>query len=405
MADAVVANTAGISGTVLVVDDMDMVLGIVRILLEKFGCRVATANSAKDGLLILEEQPIDLIVTDVMMPECDGIAFLREVRQRTTDVPVVLMTGSAHLAMAIEAIKNGAFDLITKPLDAEHFRNIVKKALEHRRLLLMERNYQSDLERTVSEQTLQLREALLELDKFHEYEKSTAQERSQFLTTLTHELRTPMNGIVAPLSMLRAAELSDDDRELVEIAAESAGRMTKLVDQLLSFAQSSKKRDSAKKECFDLRVLLSSLAKVHAPGFTAKGITLTVSVDEAVPAHVLGDWELTCKVAEIFLSNALKFTRSGTTALSISLIRDADAAPNLHLQVSDSGIGIVRDKLERVFDPFFQVDGGLTRREGGLGLGLSQARQIVEHLGGRIWAESEPGSGSTFHADLPFHGC
>lgn len=394
-------TNSGKTGTILVVDDMAAVLQMVGVLLGRMGYAVHLAGNARDALLLLEAHAIDLIVTDVMMPECDGIAFLKEVRQRTTEVPVVLMTGGAQLDMAMEAIKNGAFDLITKPLDAVYFRKVVEKALEHRRLSFMERNYQSELERTVAEQTVQLKEALLELDKFHRHAGSFAQERNDFLSTLTHELRTPMNGILCPLSMLAEAELGGEERELVEIASLSADRMLQLVEQLLSFAQSRKKRTPSDDSSFDLRELSNSLARVHAPLFGAKGIALTLCVDEALPGAMVGDRELIGKVAEILLSNALKFTETGMASLSLGIVQDVEQLPALHLQVADTGIGIPPEKLEKIFEPFFQVDGGLTRRRGGLGLGLSQARQIVQHLGGKIWAESTLGSGSTLHVELP----
>jgi signal transduction histidine kinase len=391
------------AGAILVVDDMDMVLRMVCILLEKLGYRTHSASNAQDGLRILEQEAIDLIVTDVMMPECDGIAFLKEVRQRTLDVPVVLMTGSAHLDMAMEAIKNGAFDLVTKPLDNSYFQKVVEKALEHRRLVSLERNYHSELERTVAQQTMQLKEALQELDKFHSHAKSTAQERSQFLSTLTHELRTPMNGIVAPLGMLKESQLSADDRELVEIASSSAARMLQLVNQLLSFADAHKNPAAPDKRGFDLRQLCASLEKSYCPLFSAKGVVLSFSVQAEVPATVAGNRDLTLKLADILLGNALKFTESGTASLWVGIKQGADQQPALQLRVSDSGIGIAEHDLEAVFDQFFQVDAGLTRRRGGLGLGLSQAREIVQYLGGSIRVQSVLGSGSSFEVDLPLY--
>ena len=388
------------SGVVLVVDDMEDVLFVVGILLERFGYRVLSAKSATDGLGILGKEPVDLVLTDVNMPECDGLAFLKEVRQCTQDVPVVLMTGGAHLDMAMEAIRNGAFDLITKPLDPQHLHTIVEKALRHRRLLTMERNYHSELERTVEQQTRQLREALLELDKFHNQAKSHAQKRGEFLSTLTHELRTPMNGIVCPLSMLAASPLSADDRELVEIATLSADNMMKLVDQLLSFADSCKKGSFSGRSDCNLRELLDRLANAHAGALAAKGVALTFSVADALPAKVACDCDLTYKVLDILVGNALKFTDAGAVSLSVDFVQGAGEPSVIRFRVSDTGIGIPAKMLESVFEPFFQVDGGLTRRHGGLGLGLSQARQIVQHLGGRIWVESESGKGSTFYVEL-----
>ena len=392
------------SGVVHVVDDMEDVLFVVGMLVTTLGYRALTARSATEGLRILGREPVDVVITDVNMPECDGLAFLKEVRHLTQDVPVVLMTGGAHLDMAMEAIRNGAFDLITKPLEPKHLHTIVEKALRHRRLLTMERNYHSELERTVSQQTAQLREVLLELDRFHNLEQSRAEERSQFLSTLTHELRTPMNGIICPLSMLSSSELPDDDRELVEIAQVSAGNMLQLVDQLLSFADHDKRWSLASYETIDLRTLLAASTRASAALSESRGLAMTVSVDDAVPATVTGDRELTGKIIDILLGNAVKFTDAGSISLRVGIGTDHREMPVLRLQVRDTGIGIPAQLLERVFEPFFQVDGSLTRRHGGLGLGLSQARQIVQHLGGRIWVESDPGQGSTFQVELPCFG-
>ena len=364
MAGVLPQKTGSKAGNILVVDDMEVVLHMVVLLLSKFGYTVYSAGNVQDGLRILREQAIDLVVSDVMMPERDGIDFLKEVRRHTLHVPVVLMTGSAHLEMAMEAIKYDAFDLITKPLDGPYFRKIVEKALEYRRLMLVERNYQGELERTVAQQTMQLKEVLLELDKFHNHAKSIAEERSQFLTTLTHELRTPMNGIVCPLSMLKESPLAEDDRELVEIAASSADRMVRLVNQLLSFAESQNTRSASDKKPFDLGELSASLAKAYKPAFQAKGIALSFSVAENQACRVVGDRELTCKIVDVLLGNALEFTESGSTSLIFSATMDARLSPTLHIQVSDTGIGIPCAELETVFEPFFQVDGGLTRKHG-----------------------------------------
>jgi len=382
---------------VLVIDDEDEVLRMIRIFLEQLGYRVSTVDNAEAAYHLLKEHEIDAIVTDVMMPGEDGITFLAKVHQQLPDVPIIIMTGFAQLQTAVDAIKNGAFDFIYKPFDMHYLLRVVGRALEFSGLRRMEKRYRAELEETVALRTDELKNALSQLDAARGSLLKAANDKSEFMTTITHEMRTPMNGVIGSLDLLEEAGLTGASREYVLLARQAADNMVGLVNQLLSFSDHTGNGPAVCHEAIDLQNFLETLVQDYHTRCAGKGITFDVRIAPEVPPKVRCDGEQLAQLLDILLGNALKFTDHGWVCLEVSSEPIDDQCANLRISVKDSGIGIPVDMLERIFEPFTQVDGSITRRFGGAGLGLSIARQIALLLDGRIWVESVLGEGSSFH--------
>ncbi len=382
---------------ILVVDDEHEICQMVMLCLQKTGYDVSTAASAEAAYDMLELMTYDAIVSDVMMPGQDGITFLGRVHGTWPEVPVILMTGYAQLQMAVNAIKNGAFDFIHKPFDFEHLRKIVGRAINFTRLNRMEKCHKAQLEETVACRTAELKEAMVELNFAKSALLKAATDKSNFMSNISHEMRTPMNGIVGALDLLSEEGVSGVQAEYLAMARQSAEEMLKMINQLLSFNNgASQNRSASRFNLIDFRSLLNSIADNKLAAFTRKSLSLSVQISDDIPGRIWIDRDSLSRLIEILLDNSLKFTEQGGVKVFVTREASGNDDAMLLCSVTDSGIGIPEGMLERIFEPFVQGDGSFTRSHGGAGLGLSIARQNIQLLDGKLWAEHVPGGGSSF---------
>lgn len=382
---------------ILVVDDEQEILQMISLCLMQVKYRVSMAGSAEEACRMIEENEFDAIITDVMMPGEDGIVFLGKVRQRLPDVPVIIMTGYAQLQVAVNAIKNGAFDFIHKPFDFSYLRKVLEKAVNYSKLLRMEKNYRAELEETVAQRTNELKSAVSQLNYTRMALLKAANDKSEFMATVTHEMRTPMNGVIGGLELLADAGLSGAQSEYLLLARQAADNMMELVDRILSFSDCAGRGIVAVHDEIDLPVTVEAVTMDHRARFAARGLSFDVQMAPDVPRRFKCNAEQFARLLDILLSNAFKFTEKGGARMDIALESIQGERAVIRVTVTDSGIGIPGDMLERIFEPFTQVDSSSTRRFGGAGLGLSIARQIAQVLNGTLHAESSPGEGSSFN--------
>lgn len=393
---------------ILVVDDEEDILTMLSEYLTNSGYLVSTATNIKDAFLLVGQNDFNAIVTDVVMPGEDGIFFLTALHRQQQEVPVIIMTGCAQFNVAIEAIKNGAFEFVQKPFDFSYFSKIIDKAVDMNRLKRMEIRYRNELEEMVARSTKDLKEATLELYETRSRLLKEISRKSEFLFAITHEMRTPMNGVIGGLDLLLDTNLSENQLEFAQMARKAADNMVILVDQVLSYSGSIGRNFCTLKNTFDLASLISEVIERHRTFFEAKQLFLDYSRPLPSPTYTCCNSEQLVRLLDILLDNALKFTEKGSVAVEASLEPADNQRSQLRLIITDTGIGIPDEMLDRIFEPFVQVEAVLTRRHGGTGLGLSIAKQIVELFQGRIWAESAPSSGSSFHVllfiDIPAKG-
>ncbi|MEI6207565.1 MAG: response regulator [Desulfuromonadales bacterium] len=382
---------------ILIVDDEADIRQMVTICLKKSGFRIDSAGDAQEAYSFLEQDIYDAIITDVMMPGEDGIAFLGRVHQTWPELPVILMTGHAQLQMAVNAIKNGAFDFVHKPFDFDHLRKIVERAINYSHLRRMEKNYRAELEETVLNRTAELKGAMAELDFARSALLKSATDKSNFMANISHEMRTPMNGVIGALELLAEEGISGIQAEYLSMARQSADEMVTMINQLLTFNQGfGSGAGAARYDLIDLTGFLNTLIEDQKAGFSRKGIALALNIATDVPRQFWTDKEQLSRLIGILIGNAFKFTDRGGVTLDVSVQTAENDVAQLLFAVTDSGTGIAGEMLERVFEPFVQGDGSFTRRHGGVGLGLAIARQIALLLNGRLWAEHAPGGGSSF---------
>lgn len=238
---------------------------------------------------------------------------------------------------------------------------------------------------------------ITDLKKAKEAAEAAAKVKAAFMANMSHELRTPMNYIVGATSLLLDEPLSSDLKDCIETIKKGSDEMMALINNILSFSEVEKKKLTLDYQPLDLKALIDNSLKLVASQAIKKGLNITSSITYGTPDNILGDYGKLTQVLSHILSNAIKFTDEGDISLSLSSKHIGGNKHQFLFTVKDMGIGIPTEKMNELFQPFSQVETTISRKRDGAGIGLAICKGLVELMGGKIWAKSETGKGSTFY--------
>jgi len=353
---------------ILIVDDEAVIRELCAKALKDYA--VFQAGTCADALRLYEKEPIDLVLTDVMMPGGTGLDLLRQVKIVDPTAVVIIMTGFVEKDVILEALKEGADDFINKPLNLLQLKTAVEKSLAKKAL----------------------KEELANLKKLDHL-------KSIFLSLISHKLRTPITTISLFLQDIQHGVYDMNDPAFVQnvrMVNDETTYLSRMVSDLLAFSQVMEGGGAGlQREPCDLNLIVASI--VHGSMEAQSKPAIETDFHEvSLPPISLDRKKITFALQQI-IDNAYKF--SGEVGnVSISLL---DAGDNVCILVSDTGVGLPRDEIPKVFEKFYQIDPGNTGQVRGFGLGLFYAREFIRLHGGSVNMDSQPGLGATVTVMLP----
>ncbi|HSF40157.1 MAG TPA: ATP-binding protein, partial [Thermoanaerobaculia bacterium] len=259
------------------------------------------------------------------------------------------------------------------------------------------RRVHDELDRLRLDLEAQVRERTRDLEEARDQALAASRVKSEFLANISHEIRTPMNGVLGMADLLARTDLAPHQKEYVKTIEASGRALLALINDILDFSRMESKKLTVERAPFRLEAVIEESLRMIAPLAAERGLALCSSIAPGTPEALVGDRHRTRQILLNLLSNAVKFTPAGEVRVELSARPLEDGLVEAHFAVTDTGIGIAGQDLDRLFTPFLQLDGSASRQYGGAGLGLAISQRLTGLLGGRIWVESTLGRGSTFH--------
>jgi two-component system, sensor histidine kinase and response regulator len=351
---------------ILIVDDEMGPRESLKMILNPY-YNVYTADRGTQAVEMLKQHPIDLVTLDLKMPGFSGIHVLEKVKRHDPDIEAIIITGYGSLDTAIEGLRLGAFDYISKPFDVNHILALVRRGLERR-------NAKSQLR----------------------------QVKSDFLSNISHELRTPLSVVVGFVYLLLnqvIGKLTEEQQKVLETVYRNSEELLELIDNVLWMTSLNAGDASATLEQFDLRNVVNETTKRYEKTIREKGLRLDVRLADGEIA-IVSDRAKIERVFQNVFNNAVKFTSEGEIVVNV---QPSAQRNSVEIEITDTGIGIEQGKIDSIFEPFHQADNSIHRSYSGLGIGLTVARRMAELIGGKLTVTSKPGAGTRVTMSFPSH--
>jgi signal transduction histidine kinase len=368
---------------VLFIDDEQSIIeGVQRLFWrEPYGI-IATSSLDKARAVLIEEK-IKVVVSDYRMPEISGVKFLREVKEMYPDVVKILFTGYTDFSAAEEAINIGeVYRFISKPWKTAELLSTIRQSIEHYDLITSAKAHEKEFE--IANRKLK---AMYEVQK-------------EFTSTVSHELRTPLASIKMAIDLISqetVGTINAEQKDILGRAKRETDRLKRLIDDILDLTKIEAGKLQMNFIPNDIHRVIAQVIEAQKDVAQARGLYLKAEFDPNVPL-VIFDSDRMVQVLNNLLGNAIKFTKQGGITVKT---QDRSLENHVLVSVIDTGKGIADVDIPKLFQKFQQLESALDNEEGGTGLGLAICKEIITRHGGRIWAESGSGAGTSFNFILP----
>jgi len=400
---------------ILIVDDREENLFAMEALLESPDLLIITARSGNEALGILLEQEVALILLDVQMPGMNGFETAELIRgsSRTKHIPIIFVTAiSKETRHIFQGYESGAVDYLFKPIEPDILKSKVRVFIDlHQQKQTLE-NITRKLETTISEliesrkKLRQNEESIRDAWKTAEKARDSAEEanraKSEFLANMSHEIRTPLNGIIGMADLALLEKCPPHQKERIESIKQSGESLLEILNEILDLSKIEAERVELESIPFNPMEIIERVVRMLSIKIYEKNLELICKIDPAIPDQVIGDPTRFRQIVLNLLSNAYKFTEKGEIRISANIETSTGQKIMLQFIISDTGIGIPKNKLEQLFQSFQQAEASTSRKYGGTGLGLTITRKLLDLMNGDIRVESDQGLGSTFYVRIPF---
>jgi signal transduction histidine kinase len=392
---------------ILIVDDERHNRELLEVMLAPEGFQLLTAANGEDALALVTQQPPDLILLDIMMPGMDGYQVAARLKGSvgTKNIPVIMVTALDDRNARMRGLRAGAEDFLSKPVDRAELSVRVRNLLRLKAYGDYYDRYSQMLEAEVAARTADLIERAKTLEGLTAREEARKEQmrfKDEFLSHVSHELRSPLTAIKQFSSILLAGlagELNTEQREYQLIVLKNIGQLQSMIDDLLEVTRLETGKLTVDQERVSVLDAVTDALNTLEGSARAKGVTLSVELQPELPPAYADSTRLQ-QILIVLVDNAIKFTPEGGAAtIRVRLL--PDDAKFLLFEVSDTGCGIPPEMTERIFERLYQALEHTDASRKGLGLGLYICKELVTRQGGKIWAKRHVEQGSTFSFTLP----
>ncbi len=370
------------SSRILVVDDEEVLRYMIISLLKEEGYEVDGAEDGEQAIEIIQSRPYDLVLLDIRMPVVDGIGVLKFVKERDPDTEVIMLTAFSDVNVAVECMKLGSSEFLTKPVEPDALSARVRTVLRAQEAERAKQQAKEELERA----------------------------KADFTAMLVHDLRSPLGGVKGALEFIR--DLGEDrildqlHHELVQAAVPACEKMLDLIDQILDLSKLEAGKLLLSKAKVDFSDIVEYISKNLRIPIKNKKLHLEQRLSSDLPKVDI-DPDKIGQVLMNFVSNSIKFTPEGGTISIFADVKETMEGPDngsgkqLVVSIADTGAGISEEEFPLLFEKYKQTMAGKTSKFKGIGLGLVINKRIIEAHGGKVWVESELNKGTAFHFTIP----